>query len=57
MDRARLRHGDDLPVVDSDSPTRALAAQETLFLLSVPGLRESVREEMATPLEDCSGVA
>ena len=29
------------------------AIQETLFLLSVPGMRESIREGMATPVEDC----
>lgn len=28
--------------------------QETLHLLSVPGMRESIAEGMATPLEDCS---
>ena len=28
------------------------AIQETLFLLSVPGMRESVKEGMAEPLED-----
>ena len=30
------------------------AVQETLFLLSVPGMRESIREGMETPLEDTS---
>ena len=30
------------------------AIQETLFLLSVPGMRESIREGMATGIEDCS---
>lgn len=30
------------------------AIQETLFLLSVPGMRESIREGMATPLDECS---
>ncbi len=30
------------------------AMQETLFLLSVPGMRESIREAMETPVEDCS---
>jgi antitoxin YefM len=30
------------------------AVQETLFLLSVPGMRESIREGMATPTETCS---
>ncbi len=28
------------------------AVQETLYLLSVPGMRESIREGMATPAED-----
>jgi antitoxin YefM len=30
------------------------AVQETLHLLSVPGMRESIREGMATPIEECS---
>jgi PHD/YefM family antitoxin component YafN of YafNO toxin-antitoxin module len=30
------------------------AIQETLYLLSIPGMRESIREGMTTPLEDCS---
>ncbi len=30
------------------------AVQETLYLLSIPGMRESIKEGMATPLEDCS---
>ncbi|MFH1177283.1 MAG: type II toxin-antitoxin system Phd/YefM family antitoxin [Acidobacteriota bacterium] len=30
------------------------AIQETLYLLSVPGVRESIREGMATPLEECA---
>lgn len=30
------------------------AVQETLFLLSVPGMRESIRAGMAEPLEDSS---
>ena len=29
------------------------AMQETLHLLSVPNMRESIREGMATPIEDC----
>ncbi|CAN5884924.1 type II toxin-antitoxin system prevent-host-death family antitoxin [soil metagenome] len=29
------------------------AIQETLSLLSVPGMRESIREGMATPVEEC----
>jgi PHD/YefM family antitoxin component YafN of YafNO toxin-antitoxin module len=31
------------------------AMQETLYLLSIPGMRESIREGMATPIEECSG--
>jgi antitoxin YefM len=27
--------------------------QETLYLLSIPGMRQSIREGMATPIEDC----
>jgi len=27
--------------------------QETLFLLGFPGMRESIREGLATPLGDC----
>lgn len=29
------------------------AIQETLFLLSVPGRRESIREGLTTDIEDC----
>ena len=29
------------------------AMQETLFLLSIPGMRESIRKGMETPLEEC----
>lgn len=28
--------------------------QETLYLLSIPGMRESIREGMRTPLDECS---
>jgi prevent-host-death family protein len=30
------------------------SVQETLFLLSIPGMRESIREGMETALEDTS---
>lgn len=30
------------------------AIQETLYLLSIPGLRESIREGLSTPLSECS---
>jgi prevent-host-death family protein len=29
------------------------AIQETLHLLSVPGMRESIREGLATPVDEC----
>ena len=29
------------------------AIQETLYLLSVPGMRESIRKGLKTPVEDC----
>ncbi len=29
------------------------AIEETLYLLSIPGMRESIREGMETPLEEC----
>lgn len=30
------------------------AIQETLFLLSIPGMRESIREGMETPVDECA---
>jgi prevent-host-death family protein len=27
--------------------------QETLFLLSIPGMRDSIREGLAAPVDDC----
>lgn len=29
------------------------AMQETLYLVSVPGMRESILEGMKTPIEEC----
>ncbi len=29
------------------------SVQETLYLLSIPGMRESIRAGLATPIEDC----
>jgi antitoxin YefM len=28
--------------------------QETIYLLNIPGMRESIREGLATPVEDCT---
>ena len=30
------------------------AIQETLYLLSIPGMRESIREGMETPVDECT---
>jgi len=30
------------------------AIQETLYFLSIPGMRESIKERMAIPVEECS---
>jgi antitoxin YefM len=29
------------------------AIQETMYLLSIPGMRESIREGLGTPLNEC----
>ena len=31
------------------------ATRETVYLLSVPGMRESIRESLKTSIESCSG--
>ena len=56
MDQAAESHQ---PIVISGKRSSAVlvceedwrATQETLFLLSVPGMRESIRDAMAEPLE------
>ena len=35
------------------SETESPSVQETLYLLSVPGMRESIREGLATPIKNC----
>ncbi|MDD2235766.1 MAG: type II toxin-antitoxin system Phd/YefM family antitoxin [Kiritimatiellae bacterium] len=39
-------------VLISDDDWRSI--QETLYLVSIPGMRESIREGLKTPVEDCS---
>ncbi len=39
-------------VLLSESDWRAI--QETMFLLNIPGMRESIIEGLKTPIEDCS---
>ena len=29
--------------------------QETLYLLSIPGMRESIKEGLVTPIAECAG--
>jgi antitoxin YefM len=38
-------------VLVSEDDWRAI--QETLYLLSIPGMRETVREGLKTPIEEC----
>ena len=40
-------------VLISEEDWRAI--QETLYLLSIPGMRESIRKGLKTPVEKCSG--
>jgi PHD/YefM family antitoxin component YafN of YafNO toxin-antitoxin module len=39
-------------VLISEEDWRAI--QETLYLLSIPGMGESIREGLQTPIEECS---
>lgn len=45
----RGKHGSAFLVSEDDW----LAITETMYLLSVAGMRDSVREGLATPLEEC----
>ncbi len=38
-------------VLISEDDWRAI--QETMFLLNIPGMRKSIQEGLATPIEDC----
>jgi antitoxin YefM len=44
------QHGNAILLAEKDWS----AIQETLYLLSVPGMRESIKEGLETPIEDCS---
>ncbi len=48
----QITGGNDQAVLIAESDWRSI--QETLYLLSVPGMRESIREGMNTPLAECS---
>jgi antitoxin YefM len=47
-----LKQGEKSAVLVSDADWRSI--EETLYLLSVPHMRESLREGMETPIADCS---
>ncbi|MBW2594037.1 MAG: type II toxin-antitoxin system Phd/YefM family antitoxin [Deltaproteobacteria bacterium] len=58
IDQASLSHEPILitgkrgnAVLISEDDWRSI--QETMYLLSTPGMRESIREGLATPIEDC----
>ena len=38
-------------VLISENDWRAI--QETMYLLNLPGMRESIQDGLATPIEDC----
>ena len=39
-------------VLISEADWRSI--QETLYLLNIPGMRESIRKGLATPIEECT---
>lgn len=44
--------GEKGAVLVSEDDWRAM--EESLYLLSIPGMRESIREGMETPLDECT---
>ena len=51
-ERIQITGGDEQVVLIAESDWRSI--QETLYLLSVPGMRESIREGINTPLTECA---
>lgn len=43
------KHGNAILISEDDWN----ALQETLYLLSIPGMRESIREGLETPVSEC----
>ena len=39
-------------VLISEADWRSI--QETMYLLNIPGMRQSIREDLATPIADCT---
>ena len=58
IDQASLTHE---PIVITSKRGNAVllseddwrSIQETMYLLNIPGMRESIREGLATPVENC----
>ncbi len=50
--RARLLFSDEITKTRTKKLSSAI--QETLYLLSIPGMRESIRTGLKTPVEKCS---
>ncbi len=58
IDQASLSHE---PIVITGKRCNAVliseddwrSVQETMYLLNIPNMRESIREGLATPIEDC----
>ena len=51
MNRYKLREREIQQSLFSESDWKAL--QETLYLTSIPGMRESIKEGLAEPVEKC----
>ena len=48
----QITGGSSNAVLVSEQDWRSI--EETLYLLSIPGMRESIREGLETPLSECS---
>lgn len=48
----RVRSGRHSAVLVSEDDWRGI--QETLYLLSIPGMRDSIKEGLNAPLDECS---
>jgi antitoxin YefM len=44
------KHGNAVLISEDDWRS----VQETIYLLNIPGMRESIREGLATPMEECN---
>ena len=44
------KHGNAVLISEDDWR----AVQETIYLLNIPGMRESIQEGLSTPIEECT---